>query len=328
MTTLDMKHGRFFSEDDHRNLTGQVHGDEARFWLGAGGKAGKISLGNGVGGTSVNIDGAEGDYHAGAQGKMGNFKAYDEGGTLNGNLKGSGEIFLKDRGNTTLTLKGPEAGIWAGGSGKHGKLIVKNGNDVDTIQAQGETGDILLGNSGTRGNVKIFHENGTQGAGINGAGELSLKENGQLRIQFNAVNAEAQIGGSGKPGQMVIKDPSDNVTLKLDGASGSLTILNKDGETARIDQNGFVAVRPAGVVPDYVFEKNHQLRPLKALAEFIERHQHLPEVPSAAEVEREGLNLADFSLKLLRKIEELTLYVLALEKRVGALESEVSREMS
>lgn len=72
--------------------------------------------------------------------------------------------------------------------------------------------------------------------------------------------------------------------------------------------------------PDYVFDTAYQLRPLAAVQEFIDQKKHLPDVPSAQEVEKEGLDIGETQAVLLRKIEELTLYIIELNKRLEELE--------
>lgn len=66
--------------------------------------------------------------------------------------------------------------------------------------------------------------------------------------------------------------------------------------------------------PDYVFEDTYELNNLKDVEKYIEKNHHLPEIPSAAEVEANGLDIVDMQAKLLQKIEELTLYVIELKK--------------
>lgn len=65
---------------------------------------------------------------------------------------------------------------------------------------------------------------------------------------------------------------------------------------------------------DYVFEKDYELMDLKKLEAFVNENKHLPEVPTAKEVVDNGLELKEFNALLLKKIEELTLYVIKLDK--------------
>lgn len=70
--------------------------------------------------------------------------------------------------------------------------------------------------------------------------------------------------------------------------------------------------------PDYVFQQTYQLPPLQEVAEYIKQNNHLPGVPSAAEVKKEGLDLGDNQATLLKKIEELTLYTIEQNKKQEA----------
>lgn len=62
--------------------------------------------------------------------------------------------------------------------------------------------------------------------------------------------------------------------------------------------------------PDYVFEPDYKLMPIAELGQFVETNRHLPNVPSSAEIKSTGLNLSQFQMRLLEKVEELTLYTL------------------
>jgi hypothetical protein len=74
--------------------------------------------------------------------------------------------------------------------------------------------------------------------------------------------------------------------------------------------------------PDYVFANNYQLQPLNELKTYIDQHKHLPEVPSAAAMEANGINLGEMNMLLLKKIEELTLYVIEQNKKMIELKEE------
>jgi hypothetical protein len=76
--------------------------------------------------------------------------------------------------------------------------------------------------------------------------------------------------------------------------------------------------------PDYVFHNTYRLRSLIELEQFIQQHKHLPDLPSAAEVEKNGLDLGDNQAVLLKKIEELTLYIIEQNKKQEKLEKEVA----
>lgn len=80
-------------------------------------------------------------------------------------------------------------------------------------------------------------------------------------------------------------------------------------QEVRLDLNGAMA-------PDYVFEQNYPLLSLTDLETYIAKNKHLPEVPSSRQMEEEGLNLKEMNLLLLKKVEELTLYVIDQSKTI------------
>jgi hypothetical protein len=75
----------------------------------------------------------------------------------------------------------------------------------------------------------------------------------------------------------------------------------------------------AGTGPDYVFEPTYQLPSLTEIESYIKANKHLPEVPSAKEMETNGINLSEMNMLLLKKVEELTLHLITLEKEVNEL---------
>jgi hypothetical protein len=76
-----------------------------------------------------------------------------------------------------------------------------------------------------------------------------------------------------------------------------------------------IKVTLANPWPDYVFLTKYKLPSLEEIEKFIQQNHHLPNLPSAREVEEnKGIELGDMSIKLLEKIEELTLYVIQLKK--------------
>jgi len=70
----------------------------------------------------------------------------------------------------------------------------------------------------------------------------------------------------------------------------------------------------AGIVPDYVFATGYKLKSLNEVEQYINENSHLPEIPSAQEIEKNGLMMAEMNMNLLKKIEELTLYMIEMKK--------------
>jgi hypothetical protein len=76
--------------------------------------------------------------------------------------------------------------------------------------------------------------------------------------------------------------------------------------------------------PDYVFEPGYKLRPLSEVEEHVKEHKHLPDVPSAAQIKQKGLDVSQMNMALLKKVEELTLYVIQQHKQVAEQQKQIS----
>lgn len=83
-----------------------------------------------------------------------------------------------------------------------------------------------------------------------------------------------------------------------------------------------IKVEAGDTWPDYVFEPSYEKLSLTELESFIKTNKHLPEIPSAKAVQKDGVELGDMNTKLLRKIEELTLYVIELKHEMENLKKE------
>ncbi len=81
-----------------------------------------------------------------------------------------------------------------------------------------------------------------------------------------------------------------------------------------------VKVNVASEWCDYVFEEDYKLRDLSEVDAFIKENKHLPEIPSAEVVDKEGIAVSEMLILMMKKIEELTLYTIEQEKRIKELE--------
>lgn len=115
--------------------------------------------------------------------------------------------------------------------------------------------------------------------------------------------------------------------MTIIGSSGNVGIGTDNPGTYRLAVEGTVGARKVKVTQsawaDYVFYPTYRLRPLSEVEKYIQQHHQLPEVPSAAEVEKNGLDLGDNQAILLKKIEELTLYLIQQDKRIQELEKQL-----
>jgi hypothetical protein len=80
--------------------------------------------------------------------------------------------------------------------------------------------------------------------------------------------------------------------------------------------------------PDYVFEDDYKLISLNDLNIFVQKNGHLPEVPSAESLQDTGLELGSMQRILLKKIEELTLYIIQQDRKISELESQFCAQTS
>ena len=116
-----------------------------------------------------------------------------------------------------------------------------------------------------------------------------------------------------------------NVTNANDRA---LTVRLNGTRNFQVMGDGTVYAREMEVnllnFPDYVFEKDYNLLTLGQLESFISKNKHLPNIPSALEVENEGIGLGKLVKLELEKIEELTLYIIDLNNEIKALKSEIA----
>lgn len=76
---------------------------------------------------------------------------------------------------------------------------------------------------------------------------------------------------------------------------------------------------------DFVFENEYELPSLESVAKYIKENKHLPEIASAKEMQKEGINLSEMNIKLLQKIEELTLYSIEQNDKIKELQIENKR---
>jgi hypothetical protein len=97
----------------------------------------------------------------------------------------------------------------------------------------------------------------------------------------------------------------------------------------KLDVNGTIRATEIKVVAqtaDFVFDENYSLKDLSKVETFIKENKHLPDIPSALEMEASGVNLAEMNKLLLQKIEELTLYAIDKEKEVLELKEKDKKQ--
>jgi hypothetical protein len=239
-----------------------------------------------------------------------------------GGMPGNEEISIGTQDNTpsqrTVTLS-------AGGSKRmtvaaNGSVGIGTADPLSTLHLYGtgstylylERSDAMNSEAGiqfgsnTPGSKRfwIFQNEGTEDVRFEAYG-LPGETDQVPRMTLNANDKNilaCQSGGTFAIGNM---SPDNSVRLHVGG-------------DARIDGTLQVAslnTKVWSVAPDYVFEKGYKLDSLEHVEKYVDEHKHLPDIPSAKDFKEKGLDLADMNMKLLRKVEELTLYAIQQEKK-------------
>jgi hypothetical protein len=189
----------------------------------------------------------------------------------------------------------------------------------------------------------IYGDNGNIGIGVT-APSAHLHNNGSVRFQgLTQNNSLTNVVASDANGNLYLKDASSmgstnwttvSTNIYNNNTSGVVligrttvpTVATEDQSGLRLAVEGIVYSKKVKVTQtgwaDYVFHPGYKLPTLKEVEQFIEKNKHLPGVPTAAEVEQKGLDLGENQATLLKKVEELTLYMIELNKKVEKLAEE------
>jgi hypothetical protein len=117
--------------------------------------------------------------------------------------------------------------------------------------------------------------------------------------------------------QMFLSNSGD---LKLYSGSFAVQDLFKVNKNDGITYAKEIKVQATSFPPDYVFDKNYKLMSLHELEQYVNANHHLPEIPSAEEQKKDGVNVAEMQAKLLQKVEELTLIIIEQNNHIEELE--------
>ena len=203
------------------------------------------------------------------------------------------------------------------------RYLLDSKSDVES------SGNLKIGGSGTSyilGNVGIGIAQPNNSTLLDVNGKVMVRSNlyvndimggngGDIRIGTNTGAASStifMIGGVDATEVMRV-NYNRNVGIGTTNPDSKLTVAgNIHAREVKVTVN-------AGAVPDYVFANDYKLKSLQEVEEYIKQNSHLPEIPSAQEIEKNGLMLAEMNMNLLKKIEELTLHAIAQQKNVDHL---------
>lgn len=216
------------------------------------------------------------------------------------------------------------------------EILGRNGDNASPLYLQYWSGNLLLceNNSGRVGigtlspQAKLHVTDGTD-VTLAGGGELVVGPTSGANIAMDGNEIQARNNGLGS--HLFIQTSAGDVLLVPNetgqvgiGVTSSANmpsndyLLAVDGKIISEE----VRVEVSGSWPDYVFDAGYHLTPLNELEKNIRELGHLPGIPSAEEIENDGILLGDMQKRMMEKIEELTLYVIALQKEIEILKEE------
>ena len=137
---------------------------------------------------------------------------------------------------------------------------------------------------------------------------MTIRSNKYVGIGTSNPQAKLHVNGNVRATEISVLTASIS-DMKLTGTLAANNIVYKaNGNTA-----------------DFVFDDTYKLRPLTEVESFINANQHLPEIPSAKEMEDEGVDLAEMNKMLLQKVEELTLYLIKHQNEINELKKKLNK---
>lgn len=186
-------------------------------------------------------------------------------------------------------------------------------------------GNIALGTDNPSTKLEVYNEASM--------GHLTLSGNDNGASDYSRIDLDYKIKSTGH----VVGRVSSFYLDSGNGGSGGLKFFTREAgqlkEKMWIAANGNVSISNKleakeikvtnSPTADFVFEDSYQLPQLENVEKHIKERKHLPEIASAVEMQKEGVNIGEFQIKLLQKIEELTLYSIEQNKRIQLLEQEI-----
>ena len=167
-------------------------------------------------------------------------------------------------------------------------------------------GDVGMGTSSPNAPLHVKEAAGAA------ATVMELENNGPTKFRLNNTAADYWDFNASANGLRMNANGSGTVAFRLD-TNGDVTIAG-------------TLTTAGNVYPDYVFEPGYNLLPMEELARHIEEKGHLPNIPSAEEMKKNGINMSNLQMRLLEKVEELTLYTLSQEETIRVQQEVINEQ--
>jgi hypothetical protein len=202
-------------------------------------------------------------------------------------------------------------------------LILASGVQVQAQNTFPATGNVGIGTTTPTAPLSL--------GPISGNSKLALFDNGTERYGFGIQHYQFRFHLGNTLARFSFLDAEAGTELMTLTGTGNLGIGTTDTKGYKLGVNGAAIATSMTVKlyanwPDFVFAKTYGLRPLAEVESYIQAHSHLPEVPSAAQVAKDGINLGEMDATLLKKIEELTLYLIEQNKKLEAQSKQLENQ--
>lgn len=217
------------------------------------------------------------------------------------------------------------------------EILARNGANSATLTVQNDGGAFKVGSThklyvGDNGNVGI--NTGNPLAKLDVIGRIRVdQDNEAIGITGNNPYIGLWFNDIYRSKIQQLSDQlyiNSNDKIHLDGDQVAIGNMLSTADGYKLTVTGKIIceelkVELAGNWPDYVFADEYQLPPLHQLKTYIETNHHLPNIPKADEVEKEGFEVGEMNRKLLEKVEELTLYVIKLQEQIDLLKASLKK---
>ncbi|MBN9283919.1 MULTISPECIES: hypothetical protein [unclassified Flavobacterium] len=193
--------------------------------------------------------------------------------------------------------------------------------NTDAVIQRTTSGNLIVNSGGGTSSLYLNFSQG-YGAGNNG---VNIFDGGSTNFAKLWITKGSGTGLESVGGNLVIS-PSGGRVIISDITNTALKI--PDGNYKLIVQNGIltdkvkVAVQNSTNWSDFVFDKDHNLVSLYEVEKYILKNRHLPNIPSAEKLIKDGLDIAEMQARQMEKIEELTLYLIEMRKEIDSLKKE------